>query len=109
MRDFLASVQRSGIRKVLRAELVVRERDESGIIPGCGMLVVNSPYRFDAEAKHIVAYLAKKLVVSGKGSGNGSLLLSCVPLAGLGTGAASCSSLFPVGSTTCGCSWVGTT
>jgi 23S rRNA (adenine2030-N6)-methyltransferase len=69
MRDFAQDVQRSGIRKVLRAELVVRERDESEIIPGCGMLVVNPPWRFDEEAKVIVQYLAKKLVVSGTGSG----------------------------------------
>jgi 23S rRNA (adenine2030-N6)-methyltransferase len=69
MRDFAQDVQRSGIRKVLRAELVVRERDETGIIPGCGMLVVNPPWRFDSEAKAIVSYLAKKLVVSGKGFG----------------------------------------
>jgi 23S rRNA (adenine2030-N6)-methyltransferase len=67
MRDFLGSVERSGIRKVLRAEIVVRERDESGIIPGCGMLVVNPPWRFDGEAKTIVKWLAQKLVVSGKG------------------------------------------
>ena len=69
MRDFAADVQRSGIRKVLRAEILVRERDESGIVPGCGMLVVNPPWRFDDEAKRVVAYLAKKLVVSGQGAG----------------------------------------
>ena len=68
MRDFAQAVQRSGIRKVLRAELVVRERDETGIIPGCGMLVVNPPWRFDDETKTIVQYLAKKLAVSGKGA-----------------------------------------
>jgi len=67
MRDFLGSVQRSGMRKVLRIEIVVRERDESGIIPGCGMLVVNPPWRFEAEARTIVKWLAEKLVVSGKG------------------------------------------
>ena len=66
MRDFLASVARSGIRKVLRLELVVRERDESGIIPGCGMLVVNPPWNFEKEAKTMVEWLARKLVVSGK-------------------------------------------
>jgi 23S rRNA (adenine2030-N6)-methyltransferase len=69
MRDFARDVQRSGIRKVVRAELVVRERDETGIVPGCGMLVVNPPWRFDDEARTIVRYLAKKLVVSGEGSG----------------------------------------
>ena len=67
MRDFTNSVARSGIRKILRLEIEVRERDESGIIPGCGMLVVNPPWRFDEEAKRIVPWLAKKLLVSGKG------------------------------------------
>ena len=67
MRDFLRHVERSRLRKVLRLELVVRERDESGIIPGCGMLVVNPPWHFDSEAKPIVQWLAKKLVVTGRG------------------------------------------
>ena len=67
MRDFLASTARSGIRKVLRLEMVVRERDETGIIPGCGMLVVNPPWHFDREAKTMVEWLARKLVISGKG------------------------------------------
>lgn len=66
MRDFLGAVQRSGIRKVLRLEIVVRERDESGIIPGCGMLVVNPPWRFDSDAKSMLPWLAQKLSVSGK-------------------------------------------
>jgi 23S rRNA (adenine2030-N6)-methyltransferase len=67
MRDFAASVQRAGIRKILRVELEVREPDESGIVPGCGMLVVNPPWHFDEEAKPIVKWLAKKLLVSGRG------------------------------------------
>lgn len=66
MRDFLASTERSGIRKVLRLEMVVRERDESAIIPGCGMLVVNPPWQFDREAKPMVEWLARTLLVSGK-------------------------------------------
>jgi 23S rRNA (adenine2030-N6)-methyltransferase len=70
MRDFALDIQRSGIRKVLRLELTVRERDESGIIPGCGMIVVNPPWHFEEEAKRIVEWLAKKLVVNGKGSGS---------------------------------------
>ncbi len=68
MRDFALDIQRSGIRKVLRLELTVRERDETGIIPGCGMLVINPPWHFDEEAKPMVEWLAKKLLVSGKGS-----------------------------------------
>jgi 23S rRNA (adenine2030-N6)-methyltransferase len=68
MRDFAADIQRSGIRKVLRLEITVRERDETAIIPGCGMLVINPPWRFDQEAQVLVQWLAKKLVVSGAGN-----------------------------------------
>jgi 23S rRNA (adenine2030-N6)-methyltransferase len=67
MRDFATDIQRSGIRKVLRLELTVRERDENAIIPGCGMLVINPPWGFDKEARPLVEWLAKKLVVSGPG------------------------------------------
>jgi 23S rRNA (adenine2030-N6)-methyltransferase len=66
--DFAARVTRSAIRKVLRIEIVVRERDESGIIPGCGMLVVNPPWHFDDEARSIVQWLTPRLIVSGRGA-----------------------------------------
>lgn len=69
MRDFHADFERSGIRKILRMEITVRERDDTGIIPGCGMLVINPPWQFDDEAKRIVDYLRRKLLVNGKGSG----------------------------------------
>ena len=55
------------IRKVLRLEITVRERDDSGIIPGCGMLVINPPWRFDQETRPLLGWLAEKLVVSGTG------------------------------------------
>jgi len=67
MRDFLASMQRSGIRKVLRLELVVREPDESEFIPGCGMLLVNPPWHFDEEARAILSWLQTKLAVTRRG------------------------------------------
>ena len=67
MRDFYGSLERSGIRKILRLEIEVRERDESGLIPGCGMLVVNPPWHFDDEAKPMLQWLAKKLAVTGTG------------------------------------------
>jgi 23S rRNA (adenine2030-N6)-methyltransferase len=68
MRDFHAQVARSGIRKVLRLELIVRARDENTFIPGCGMLVVNPPWHFEDEAKSIVPWLAKKLAIDDAGS-----------------------------------------
>jgi 23S rRNA (adenine2030-N6)-methyltransferase len=67
MRDFLGAMQRSGIRKILHLELTVRERDESGLIPGCGMLVINPPWHFDEEAKPLLRWLAKALQVGNAG------------------------------------------
>ena len=60
MRDFYADFERSGIRKILRLELVVRERDDDGFIPGCGMLVINPPGHFDRDAKRIVEISARR-------------------------------------------------
>jgi 23S rRNA (adenine2030-N6)-methyltransferase len=65
MRDFAAAIERSGIDKVLRLEIVVRAPDDVSFIPGCGMLVVNPPWRFDREAKPLLQWLAQLLAVSG--------------------------------------------
>jgi 23S rRNA (adenine2030-N6)-methyltransferase len=66
--DFHAQVARSGIRKILRLELMVRENDESAFIPGCGMLVVNPPWHFEDEARAILPWLAERLAISDAGS-----------------------------------------
>jgi 23S rRNA (adenine2030-N6)-methyltransferase len=68
MRDFHAQVARSGIRKVLRLEMMVRAPDESTFIPGCGMLVVNPPWHFEDEARSILPWLAGKLAMGDAGS-----------------------------------------
>ena len=67
MRDFYRDVAKSGIRKVLRLELSVRRRDDSGIVPGCGMLVVNPPWHFDDEARQMLDYLWRVLNIDGAG------------------------------------------
>jgi 23S rRNA (adenine2030-N6)-methyltransferase len=67
MRDFHAQVVRSGIRKVLRLELMVRARDESTFMPGCGMLVLNPPWHFDDEAKPLLTWLADRLAIDDAG------------------------------------------
>ena len=68
MQDFLASVQRSGIRKILCLRLVVRESDPAEFIPGCGMLVINPPWHFDGEARGVLEWLQPKLAITGRGS-----------------------------------------
>jgi len=67
MRDFAEKIVRSGIRKVLRMELIIRERDESALVPGCGMLVINPPWRFEQEAKALLRYLWPVLAIDGAG------------------------------------------
>jgi 23S rRNA (adenine2030-N6)-methyltransferase len=69
MRDFYAHVARSGIRKVLRVELLVRTPGASAFMPGCGMLVFNPPWHFVEEAQAIVPWLAKKLALDAGASG----------------------------------------
>ena len=48
----------SGIRDVVAAELLLREPLDPARLNGCGLLVVNPPYRFEQEAAPILAALA---------------------------------------------------
>jgi len=67
MRGFHRDVERTGIGKILRLELLVRERDAATPIPGCGMLVVNPPWRFEAEARILLDWLWRALAPGGAG------------------------------------------
>ena len=65
MRGFERDVVATGIRKILQLELWVRPEGWAPTLRGCGMLVVNPPYRFDEEGEAIVAWLAKVLATDG--------------------------------------------
>jgi len=67
MRSFDRDVERTGIGKVLRLELLVRKRDADTAIPGCGMLVVNPPWKFEAEARPLLDWLWRALAPDGAG------------------------------------------
>ena len=54
--DFVRTVVRSGIAKVLRAEVTVAESGEPGLI-GSGLLLVNPPFRLDSELKELLPAL----------------------------------------------------
>ena len=69
MRDFYGSLERSGIRKVLKIEFAIRKPTEAEFMSACGLVVVTPPWHFDDEAKAIVAYLAKTLGQDGQGRG----------------------------------------
>jgi 23S rRNA (adenine2030-N6)-methyltransferase len=65
MRGFERDVAATGVRKILQLELSLRPDALPGALHGCGLLVVNPPYRFDAEASAIAASLAASLAPDG--------------------------------------------
>ena len=69
MRDFARDVAKTGIRKILRLVLLVRDPDPvpGPTMPGCGMLVVNPPWKFDAEARPLLGWLWRALSTEGAG------------------------------------------
>ena len=67
MRSFDRDVERTGIGKILRLELLVRKRDAGTAIPGCGMLVVNPPWKFEAEARPLLDWIWRALTPDGAG------------------------------------------
>ena len=67
MRDFARDVGKTGIRKILRLELLVRDPAPGPTMPGCGMLVVNPPWKFDAEARPLLGWLQRALSTEGAG------------------------------------------
>ena len=68
MHAFARDVEKTGIRKILRLEMRVRASAEGGMMPGCGMLVINPPWKFDAEARPLLDWLRRALAIEGAGS-----------------------------------------
>jgi 23S rRNA (adenine2030-N6)-methyltransferase len=67
MSAFERSVAGAGIRKILQLELAVRNAGWSGRVRGCGMLVANPPFGFDAMARAILGWLWPALSQDGEG------------------------------------------
>ncbi len=67
MQGFERRVVATGVRKILQLELAVRNLGVSGSVRGCGMLVVNPPFGFEAAARKIVAWLWPVLAEKGEG------------------------------------------
>src|SRR5262249_62092657 len=64
---FERSAAATGIRKILQLELSVRDAGWSGNLRGCGMLVVNPPFGFEATARAALDWLWPALSQSGEG------------------------------------------
>jgi 23S rRNA (adenine2030-N6)-methyltransferase len=65
---FLASMQQSGIRKILTLEIIVRPPDSPTGLNGSGMLIINPPWQFDIELAPVLHELHKALSHDGAGS-----------------------------------------
>jgi len=63
VRAFHTALQASGIKDVLAAELFLREPVDAARLNGCGLIVVNPPFRFETEIGPILHCLADKHAV----------------------------------------------
>ena len=61
MRQFLTDLEQSGMRDIVAAELCLREPVDPTRLNGCGLLVVNPPYRFEQEVPAILSALLARL------------------------------------------------
>jgi 23S rRNA (adenine2030-N6)-methyltransferase len=61
VRQFVSDLQQSGMRDIVAAELCLREPVDPARLNGCGMLVVNPPYRFEQEVPAILMALLDRL------------------------------------------------
>lgn len=69
VRAFHHALQEAGVRDAVAAELWIREPLDAARLNGCGLLVVNPPYRFEEEAAGILAALAGRLATGEPGAG----------------------------------------
>ena len=69
VRAFHAAMRENGIRDIVAAELLLREPLDAARLNGCGLLVVNPPFRFEAEAPEILAALLDRLGTREIGEG----------------------------------------
>jgi 23S rRNA (adenine2030-N6)-methyltransferase len=68
MRAFERGFVATGIGKILQLEISVQSEDWSGNMRGCGMLVVNPPFGFEAEARSMLKWLQPMLSRGDGGS-----------------------------------------
>ncbi len=61
VRGFHHAMQASGIRDIVTAELLLREPLDPSRLNGCGLLVINPPFRFEAEALPLLLALRDAL------------------------------------------------
>jgi len=76
LRGFEREVVATGLRKILQLELAVAPESWTATMRGCGMLVVNPPWKLDASARPLLGWLARALA---QAEGGGSSVRWLVP------------------------------
>jgi 23S rRNA (adenine2030-N6)-methyltransferase len=69
VRAFHAAVKATGLRDVVAAELWLREPTDPARLNGCGLLVANPPWGFEAAARDVLAALLDRLGAGEPGQG----------------------------------------
>jgi len=69
VRAFHSAMRESGIRDIVAAELFLREPLDPARLNGCGLLVVNPPFRFAADVPPMLAALLERLGTREPGEG----------------------------------------
>ncbi len=70
VRQFHTALRESGLRDVVAAEFLLREPVDAARLNGCGLVVVNPPYRFEAEVPPLLAALLARLGEGESGAGS---------------------------------------
>lgn len=68
-REFHLALRRSGVRDIVAVELWLRAPLDASRLNGCGLVVVNPPFGFEAEAEGILEALLDRLGTDEEGAG----------------------------------------
>ena len=60
----------TGIPKIMALELLIRPDDTASRLNGCGMIIINAPWKLDEEAALWLPELTLLLAEEGQGSSN---------------------------------------
>lgn len=79
MRRFERDLIGTGIRRMLQLELTVGPESDAATMRGCGVLVVNPPWKLDGAARPLLAWLAEALAQPESGGSGRSSVRWLVP------------------------------
>jgi 23S rRNA (adenine2030-N6)-methyltransferase len=69
VRAFHAALRETGVRDIVAVELLLREPLDAARLNGCGLVVINAPWQFEAAAEPILAALLARLGTGEPGAG----------------------------------------